>query len=180
MIDLIFLETHDITMMHWIASTILSIGLAVGLTLYHNNRENKLKKRNEEFFVMQITDNLEKMAQYFLDVERETTQDEEYATSNEHLMSALKSYYTRHEQEMKDILYQTKLYIPFWTNLPTHDKQTITDILDLFSWLLYDYYQPALPELLCENTVLNSRDVLFTKKDSIMNNTNQILSKHSV
>lgn len=163
----------------WFMSAAVSIGLALGLTIYNIRRENKLRRRNERFFVIQIQANLKHMAQYFLDVEGATTRNEESETSTEDLMGSLKSYYVRHGQEMKDVLYQTKLYLPFWTSLSTHDKETITGILDVFTWLLYEYYQPSLPEPLRENKVLTSRRTLYNKKEHAMKNVNQILQIYS-
>ena len=158
----------------------IGIGLAIGLTWYRNRQEKQLRIRNEMFFVKQIRNNLKKMAQYFLDVEQKTTYQEEYETSNINMMRSLKTFYLRNEQEMKDVLYQTKLYLPFWSSLSTTDKQTVNEILDVFSWLLYDYYQSGLPESICENVVINSRQTLYDKKDWIMNTTNNILQKYYI
>lgn len=163
----------------WFMGTAVSIGLALGLTIYNIQRENGLRRRNEEFFAVQIKTNLSRMAQYFLSVERETTSNEEFETSTKDMMSSLKTYYVRHEQEMKDVLYQTKLYLPFWTSLSTHDKEVIEGVLDMFSWLLYEYYQPTLPESLCENKVLTSRREFYDNKERAMKNVDQILSIHN-
>lgn len=162
----------------WIIGIVVSIGLAVGINLYRNSKEDKERIKNEAFFVMRIKDNMKCMAQYFLDVERETTNGEEYEEDNENMMASLKTFYIRNEQEMKDVLYQTKLYLPLWTNLSTDDKATISDILDIFSWLLYDYYQSTLPESLRENKVLTSRTELYEKKESLMINTARIIQKY--
>ena len=155
-----------------------SIGLAIGLSWYRNRQEKKTRERNEMFFVRQITENLKKMAQYFLDIERETQHNEEYEESNKMMMNALKTFYLRNDQEMKDVLYQTKLYLPFWSNLSPTDKQTVNDMLGVFSWLLYDYYPLSLPESLRENTVVNSRKTLYSKKEKMMTSTDEILQKY--
>ena len=49
---------------------ITGIGLAIGLSLYRNYQEKQTRIKNEAFFVKQITSNLKRMAQYFLDVEK--------------------------------------------------------------------------------------------------------------
>ena len=118
------------------------------------------------------------MTQYFLDVERKTTYNEEQETSNTNMINSLRTFYLRNEQEMKDILYQTKLYLPFWSSLDATDKQTIDDILGVFSWLLYDYYQSNLPESIRENTIINSRKTLYEKKDWMMSTTDNLLQKY--
>lgn len=156
----------------------LSIVLAIGLSLYGFWRENNTRKRNELFFVEQIQNNLKKMAQYFLDVEDETKHNEEYEESSQQMMNALDAFYLRHDQEMKDVLYQTKLYLPFWIGLSHDDKKTVNELLDVFSWLLYDYYPMSLPESIREITVVNFRKTFLDKKEWMMNTTNELLNKY--
>ena len=163
----------------WILSTTVSVGLALGLTMYNQRRETRLRRRHEEFFILQIKNNLKRMEQYFLSVEMETTRGEEFEPSTDDMMRSLKTYYIRHEQEMKDVLYQTKLYLPFWTSLTTDDKKMIEGVLDMFAWLLYEYYQPMLPESLCENKVLASRQDLFDNKKRAISDVDRILSVHN-
>lgn len=153
----------------------VSIGIAIGLNVYWQRKEKQNRIKNEMFFVDQITINLRKMAQYFLDVEKTTQYNEEYEESNTRMMQSLKTFYLRNEQEMKDVLYQTKLYLPFWSALSATDKQTVNEVLDVFSWLLYDYYQSRLPESLRENTVIHSRNKLYEKKNWLMNTTDNLL-----
>lgn len=153
----------------------LSIALAIGLNVYRNHQETQRRIKSEEFFVKQIKDNLKKMAQYFLDVERTTTYNEDYETSNEDMMNSLKTFYRRNEQEMKDILYQSKLYLPFWGSLSPEDKANVNKIFDTFSWLLYDYYPSSLPESIRESTVLKSRSALYRNKDLVVDVTDSIL-----
>ena len=157
---------------------LIGIGIAMGLNIYWKHKENQNRINNERFFVNQITSNLKKMTQYFLDVERKTTYNEEQETSNTNMINSLRTFYLRNEQEMKDILYQTKLYLPFWSSLDATDKQTIDDILGVFSWLLYDYYQSNLPESIRENTIINSRKTLYEKKDWMMSTTDNLLQKY--
>ena len=157
---------------------VLSIVLAVGLNWYHYHKEKNTQIKNEIFFVDQIQNNLEKMAQYFLDVENKTKRNEEYEESSNNMMYELDTFYSRNEQEMKDILYQTKLYIPFWNNISVEDKKTINQVLDTFSWLLYDYYSTSLPESIRKIKVINSRQIFFDKKDLIMTNTDMLLQKY--
>ena len=147
---------------------ITSIGLAIGLSWYRNYQEKQTRIKNEVFFVKQITSNLKRMKQYFLDVEKKTTYNEEQETDTYNMMSLLKTFYLRNEQEMKDILYQTKLYLPFWSNLSAADKQTVNEILSTFSWLLYDYYPSSLPGSIRKNAVINSRQALYDKKNWII------------
>ena len=156
----------------------ISIALAIGINWYRNWQDNKTRAKNELFFVEQIQNNLKKMAQYFLDVEGETKRNEEYETDTENMMNILHIFYLRYDQEMKDVLYQTKLYLPFWTSLSPKDKNTINKILNVFSWLLYDYYPMSLPESIRKITVINSRKTFLDKKDWMMNTTNELLNKY--
>jgi hypothetical protein len=156
---------------------ITSIFLAIGINWYRNLQEDKRRKENERFFVKQIQNNLKKMAQYFLDVETETKRNEDASHNNDVMMMALKTFYLRNDQEMKDVLYQTKLYLPFWNTLSTEDKNDLNNILDVFSWLLYDYYPLSLPESMREITVTNSRKVFLEKKDYVMNTSHRLLEK---
>lgn len=157
---------------------VISIVLAIGLSWYHISNANKTRTRNELFFVEQIQNNLKKMAQYFLDVEEETTHHEEYEENSQNMMNALDTFYLRHDQEMKDVLYQTKLYLPFWTELAPKDKKTVSEILDVFSWLLYDYYPMSLSESMRKITVINFRQTFSKKKEWMMNTTNELLNKY--
>lgn len=157
---------------------LLGIGIAVGLNLYRNHKEDIERKKRDEFFVVRITENLRKMAQYFLDVETKTVRDEGRDESTAGMMRSLGAFYRRNEQEMKDVLYQTKLYLPFWSKLPPEDKQAVSEVLDLFTWLLYDYYQGALPESLRERAVVQSRSAFFEKKTKLMDSTHDLLSRY--
>lgn len=177
------LQYNDIMEIESVISIILgvlSIFLAIGINWYRNWQENKTRARNEQFFIEQIRSNLKKMAQYFLDVEDETTHNEEYEENNKQMMNALETFYKRHDQEMKDVLYQTKLYLPFWTELSFQDKKVVNELLNVFSWLLYDYYPVSLPQSIREITVTNFRKDFLDKKDWMMNTTNQLLSKYQV
>ena len=155
-----------------------SIGIAVGLSLYWRHKDNADRKRRDSFFVDRIAENLGKMAQYFLDVETETVRNEEREESTSGMMRSLGSFYHRNEQEMKDILYQTKLYLPFWSDLPPEDKKEVGGVLDLFSWLLYDYYQQALPEQLRKIAVVQSREAFIEKKACVMEATDSLLRRY--
>jgi len=157
---------------------VISIALAIGINWYRNWQENETRTRNELFFVDQIQENMKKMAQYFLDVEGETKYKEEEQKDNENMMNALQTFYLRNDQEMKDVLYQTKLYLPFWNGLAPQDKKTINEILDGFSWLLYDYYPISIPESMREITVINFRKTFLEKKDWMMNTTQALLQKY--
>lgn len=155
-----------------------SIVVAVGLSAYWKFKENADRKRRDSFFVDRIAENLRKMAQYFLDVETTTVRNEGREESVSRMMRSLGSFYHRNEQEMKDLLYQTKLYLPFWSALPPEDKKEVDGVLELFSWLLYDYYQQALPEQLRRIAVVESREALFEKKRSLMEATDGLLRRH--
>ena len=157
---------------------VISIGIAVGLSAYWRGKEVADRRRRDSFFVGRIAENLRKMAQYFLDVETETVRNEEREKSASSMMRSLGSFYRRNEQEMKDILYQTRLYLPFWSDLPPEDRKEVDGVLELFSWLLYDYYQQALPEQLRQIVVVESRDALFEKKACVMEATDGLLRRH--
>lgn len=156
----------------------ISIGIAVGLCAYWKIKEGRERRRRDAFFVARITENLRKMAQYFLDVESATVRGEDHAESASGMMRSLGSFYRRNEREMKDVLYQTKPYLPFWSELPPEDKRAVDGVLDLFSWLLYDYYQQALPEQPRRITVIDSREALFEKKACIMETADSLLRRY--
>lgn len=156
----------------------VSVGLAIGINWYRNIQENKIRKRNELFFVEQIQCNLKKMSQYFLDVEDETKYNEEFEEDTQNMMNVLNTFYLRHDQEMKDVLYQTKLYLPFWTSLSPEDKTTVNEILNVFSWLLYDYFPMSVPESMRKITVLNFRKTFSDKKNWMMSTTDELLNKY--
>lgn len=120
---------------------------------------------------------MKKMAQYFLDVEDKTKHDEE---TSQKMMNSLKAFYLRYHQEMKDVAYQTKLYFPFCTALSPQDKKTAVKILDVFSWLLYDYYPIRQPEPLRKITVINSRELFSEKKEWIVSTTGELLRRYPV
>ena len=155
-----------------------SIVVAVGLSAYWKFKENADRKRRDSFFVDRVAENLRKMAQYFLDVETTTVRNEGREESVSRMMRSLGSFYHRNEQEMKDLLYQTRLCLPFWSALPPEDRREVDGVLDMFSWLLYGYYQQALPEQLRRIAVVESRDALFEKKRSVMEATDGLLRRH--
>ena len=158
---------------------VVAIILAVGINLYRNWQENKTKRKNELFFIEQIQKNLKKMAQYFLDIENETKHNEEYTEDNHHMMVALDTFYLKHKREMNDVLSQTKLYLPFWTSLLPQDKTTVHELLDVFSWVLYDYYSKNSPESLREITIINSRNTFLDKKNLMMTAADELLKKYT-
>lgn len=157
---------------------VISIGIAVGLNLYWKHKEGAERRKRDSFFVDRVAENLRKMAQYFLDVETETVRNEEREETASRMVKSLGSFYRRNEQEMKDILYQTKLYLPFWSDLPPEDKKEVDGVLNLFSWLLYDYYQQALPEQLRQIVVVQSRKSFFEKKACVMEATDSLLRRY--
>ncbi len=159
---------------------IISIFLAIGINWYRNLQEDKKRKENERFFVKQIQNNIKKMTQYFLDAETETKRNEGESQNNNVMMMALQTFYLRNDQEMKDVIYQTKLYLPFWNTLSPEDKKDLNNILDIFSWLLYDYYPLSLPASVREITVNNSRKIFLEKKDYVMNTSQQLLEKYNI
>ena len=142
----------------------------------HNKRREKM---HEEFFALQIVDNVQNMSNYFFTVENETKYGEEDEDGGDEsvsdMMESLHTFYTRHEQEMKDILYQTKLYLPLWKSLSPEDRNMVKETLDLFSWLLYDYYKPTLPSELRENNVLRSRGTLDANKYAVAKSAKRII-----
>ncbi len=158
---------------------VTSIVLAIGINWYRNLQEDKRRLKNEIFFVEQIQENLKKMAKYFLDIEIETKRNEDQSQNNDDMMMALQTFYLRNDQEMKDIVYQTKLYLPFWYNLSPEDKKDLNKILDIFSWLLYDYYPSSLPKSIREIAVNNSRNIFLEKKEYVMNTSHQLLKKYN-
>ena len=155
-----------------------AIGIAVGLNLYWRRKEGADRRRHESFFVDRMAENLGKMAQYFLDVETTTVRNEEREESTSRMMKSLGSFYRRNGREMKDILYQTRLYLPLWSDLPPEDRKEVDGVLDLFSWLLYDYYQQSLPEQLRQIAVVESREAFFEKKACVMEATDGLLRRH--
>lgn len=157
-----------------IALGITGIGLAVGMSTHQKRQEERRRVEHEKFFEKQIRDNLLKMAQYFLVVENKTTYNEDFDSSDDEMMKSLNMFYRRNEQEMKDILYQSKLYLPFWASLSSADRKNINKIFDLFSWLLYDYYPDRLPESIRKSSVLRARTTFHRNKNLVMNTINSI------
>lgn len=145
-----------------------SIGIAIGLNLYWRSKDRKEKKRNESIFAEKIMVNVNLMTQYFSDVEREVKINEDTEVTTDHILNSLKTFYRRNEQEMKDILYQTKLYLPFWSSLSPDNRREINNVLEMFTWLLYEYYQPWLPSSMCENILFTARESFMDKKRAVM------------
>lgn len=118
------------------------------------------------------------MSSYFFTVESETKYGEDDEDGGDEsvssMMESLHTFYTRHEQEMKDTLSQTRLYLPLWKSLSDEDRNAVIDTIDLFSWLLYEYYNQALPPSLRASNVLASRDELNTKRYAAAENAQRI------
>lgn len=145
-----------------------SIGIAIGLNLYWRRKDRNEKKRNESIFAEKIMTNINMMGAYFSAVERETKIDEDTEVTTDHIMNSLKTFYIRNEQEMKDILYQTKLYLPFWSSLSPDNRKEINSVLSMFTWLLYEYYQPRLPSSMRKNVLFAARKSFMDKKKAVM------------
>ena len=164
-------------MFEYISVALGCLSFVLTMVFFFQNRRRE--KMHEEFFALQITENVKSMSGYFLTVENETKYGEEDEDGGEEsvdsMMESLHTFYTRHEQEMKDILYQTKLYLPLWRSLSQEDRNVVNDTLGLFSWLLYEYYNSALPSSLRENNVLGSRDILNAKKYAVAQNAKRII-----
>ena len=158
---------------------IISIGLAISLNKYHFWKQKQIQHKNEAFFVKQIQNNLKEMMQYFLTIEMKTTHNEEYEESSDSMVYELEDFYLRNGQKMKDILQQTRFYLSFWNEVSIDDRQTIDDVLSIFSWLIYEYYPLDLSPPLRKNKVISFRQIFFEKKMSVMNNTNTLLQKYS-
>lgn len=161
-----------------VALGIVSIGIAVGLSAYWRIKDNADRRRRDALFVDRIAENVGKMAQYFLDVETETVRNEEREASAERMVRSLGSFYRRNGREMRDILYQTKLYLPFWSDLPPEGRKEADCVLDMFSWLVYGYYQQALPEQLRRIVVVNSRGALLEKKAGVVEAADSLLRRY--
>lgn len=161
-----------------VAMGMASICIAVGLSLYWRRKENAERKRRDSFFVDRIAENLGKVVQYFLDVETETVRNEEREESAEGMERSLGSFYLRNGQEMRDILYQTRLYLPFWSDLPPEGRREADGVMDMFSWLLYGYYQQALPEQLRRIAVVGSREALLEKKARVVEAADSLLRRY--
>lgn len=131
-------------------------------------KENADRKRRDSFLVDKVAENLGKMAQYFLDVRTAAVRDKEHEESASRMMRSLGSFYRRNEREMGDLLCQTRLYLPFRSSLPSEDMREVDGVVELFSWLLYGYYQPALPEQLRQIAVVESREAFLEKKACVM------------
>ena len=161
-----------------VAMGMASICIAVGLSLYWRRKENAERKRRDSFFVDRIAENLGKVVQYFLDVETETVRNEEREESAEGMERSLGSFYLRNGQEMRDILYQTRLYLPFWSDLPPEGRREADGVMGMFSWLLYGYYQQALPEQLRRIAVVGSREALLEKKARVVEAADSLLRRY--
>lgn len=146
----------------------ISIGIAIGLNMYWRGKDKKERKRNESIFAEKIMTNIGMMATYFSDIEREVKIDEDTEATTDHIMNSLKTFYMKNEQEMKDILYQTKLYLPFWSSLSSDNRKEVNSVLEMFTWLLYEYYRPWLPHSMRESALFGARKLLIDKKKVVM------------
>lgn len=155
----------------------ISIAVAVGLSAYWMIKEN-VDGEGRDSIADRMAENLGKMAQYFLDVETTTVRNEEREVSASRMMRSLGSFYRRNEREMKDLLYQTRLYLPLWSGLPPEDRREIDGVLEMFSWLLYGYYRQALPEQLRQIGVVESREAFLEKKARVMTATDGLLRRY--
>lgn len=155
---------------------ILGIVIALSLSYYHFYSDHKRRINDEKFFVVQIKDNLRQMSQYFLDVENVSTYNEQF--DDDASADLVNDFYLRKLQEMKDLLYQTKLYLPFWKTLSPSDKSTVNALLNEFSWLLYDFYPLHLPKSIRKINLINSQKLFHTKKENVMENTHGLLQKY--
>lgn len=126
-----------------------------------------------------VADNVGRMSGCFLAIEGETKYGEDDEEGGDEqasdVMESLHTFYVRHGQEMKDILYQTRLYLPLWKSLSPQDRKMANETVDLFSWLVYEYYEPALPQSLRENRVFTSRDALNENRYAVARNAERIM-----
>ena len=152
------------------------VGVGLALFFFFENRHRE--RVQEQFFVLQVKENIKRMSGYFLTVESETKYGEDDEDGSDEsvssVMESLHTFYTRHEQEMKDTLSQTRLYLPLWKSLSEKDRAVVDNTMDLFSWLLYEYYNPTLPSSLRTNNVLASRGTLNAHVCAVAENARRI------
>lgn len=168
---------EDITLMLGVTSIVLGI-LSVVLAVCFFREGRRRERAHERFFMLQVKENIKRMSAYFLTVESETKYGEDDEDGGDEsvssIMESLHTFYTRHEQEMKDTLSQTRLYLPLWKSLSEKDRAMVDNTLDLFSWLLYEYYNQTLPQSLRTNKVLESRGTLNANVYAVAENARRI------
>ncbi|MHB8602014.1 MAG: hypothetical protein ACYC6W_09665 [Nitrosotalea sp.] len=154
---------------------ITSIVVAVGLTVYTIWLDRHRRKNEEKFYATEIKENLRTITQYFLTISSISSDHRGY-DENEATIS-LNDYYTRHHQEMTDLLYLTKLYLTQWRTINDEKKKIIKDILERFSWLSYEYYPLHLPDSIKKTRWQNEWEELGEKKKFVTTNVPIILTE---
>lgn len=155
---------------------ITSIVVAVGLTVYSILLDKHRRKKEERFYSNEIKENLKNIAQYFLTVSSISDDHHGYSDDNNTTLS-LNDYYTRHHQEMTDLLYLTKLYLTQWRTLDDNKKKIVKDILEQFSWLSYEYYPLHLPDSIKKVRWQNEWEELDKKKSFVTTNIPIVLTE---
>lgn len=133
----------------------------------------------EVFFSGPVKINLKKISQYFLDVERATTYNEEYEEDSKNMMIELNTFYEKNSQDMEEIFKQTTIGFLAWHSLSSKDEPIMIKILETFAWLRNDYYPMSKLESTRKDIVLGFRDTFYEKKDWLMIATNDLLKKYS-
>jgi hypothetical protein len=151
------------------------IGASLGIFTFLFDRYRRTNE--EKFYANEIKENLKTITQYFLTISNMSSHYRESENDDKTTFS-LNDYYERHSQEMKDLLYLTKLYLTQWKTL-SQDKQTLVkDILERFSWLSYEYYPLHLPDSIKKERWQQEWRELDNKKSFINDNVPIILSQN--
>jgi len=154
---------------------IISIVIAVSSGVFYYWLDYRRRQREEEFFSEEIKENMRQITQFFISIDSISTRNMGFESAEEEITNSLNNFYVKKSQEMKDILYLTKLYLPQWKSLDLDNKKIIKDILEHFSWLLYEYHPLHLPLEIRQIRWQNNEDLFHSKKNDVVKFAETIL-----
>ncbi len=158
---------------------IVSIGVAVGMSIFMLKRDSNRRKREENFYANEIKENLKTITQYFLTIDSISSDYRGLGKEENETTLSLNDYYVRHHQEMIDLQHITKLYLTQWKTLDQEKKELTKKILKEFSWLSYEYYPLHLPESIKNSRWQSSEEKFNEKREFVANNVPIILNENN-
>jgi hypothetical protein len=147
---------------------LISICIATASGIFYYYLDYRRRRKEEEFFSKEIKENIQQIIQFFNNVHSISTRDMGFESVEEEVTNSLNNFYVKKSQEMKDILYLTKLYLPQWKSLNSDNKKTVKNILEHFSWLLYEYHPLHLPIEVRRIRWQNHEKTLDNKKNDVV------------
>lgn len=156
---------------------IVSIVIAIGMSAFIIIRDQKRRKNEELFFANEIKDDLRIIMQYFISISSKSENLQSHENEENEIVLNLDDFYTRNHQEMVDVLHVTKLYLPQWRTLDQDKKILVKQILDKFSWLLYEYYPLHMPDSIKKTRWQNKQQELIQTRTFVADNIPSILNE---